>query len=487
MTVSVIMGLLIQAAALAGVHLAIRGEWLRRPAALMLVVAVAFHGVTEVVQLAWPGRNFFRGYFGDQSAFDDWVLLVSGGIACYAAAYALIVVPSRCVKAPAHAASEPGLAGVPLPWLLALLLPLLVATWQGRGALQPLSPLAAEESPEAQGLMVGLANGLVVPLIAITAVVVLVRWGMRWLLPVLVVQALVLITAGTRSMIVFAAVLTLVGAAVHGLRPSRRQVAALTVLVAVSIAVISSTRAVAGREVFNADQGGTGRVEALIDGAAALREPGTRDVLLDDVVYRFDGNTFGAQVFVSLRGVGQPTGLVTVGNDLAMLVPSAITPDKIANRSLEQRSEEAYLARTHGLSQYVDWLPTILGTAIGYYGPVGMLLVALLFGAIMGAADRWVLRSLSTARAALAVGLAQGALLYGAGPQSVLTSLRETVTLTVLLASLAWLHRRRTTAVSVPVGGPVTVRQRPGHQADQGWRDLTSFSRSDLPVSTRSS
>lgn len=353
--------------------------------------------------------------------------------------------------------------------------------------MQPLSPLAAEESPEAQGLMVGLANGLVVPLIAITAVVVLVRWGMRWLLPVLVVQALVLITAGTRSMIVFAAVLTLVGAAVHGLRPSRRQVAALTVLVAVSIAVISSTRAVAGREVFNADQGGTGRVEALIDGAAALREPGTRDVLLDDVVYRFDGNTFGAQVFVSLRGVGQPTGLVTVGNDLAMLVPSAITPDKIANRSLEQRSEEAYLARTHGLSQYVDWLPTILGTAIGYYGPVGMLLVALLFGAIMGAADRWVLRSLSTARAALAVGLAQGALLYGAGPQSVLTSLRETVTLTVLLASLAWLHRRRTTAVSVPVGGPVTVRQRPGHQADQGWRDLTSFSRSDLPVSTRSS
>ncbi|WP_431728587.1 hypothetical protein [Verrucosispora sp. TAA-831] len=488
MTVSVITGLLIQAAALAGVHWAIRGEWLRRPAALMLVAAVAFHGVTEVVQTIWPGRNFFRGYFADAAALDDWVLLVSGGIACYAISYVFVVMQPQRRRTPAHAAPGLGLAGVPLPWLLALLLPLLVATWQGKGALQPLSPLAAEEAPEAQGLMVGLAGGFVVPLIAITAVVVLVRWGMRWLLPALAVQALVLVLAGTRSMIVFAAILTLVGAAVHGLRPSRRQVAALTALVAVTIAVISSTRAVAGREVFHADQGSGARVEALIDGAAALHKPDTRDVLLDDVVYRFDGNTWGAQLLSSLRGSGPTSGTVTVRNNLAMMVPSIIAPGKVAGRSLEERSEEAYLARDHGLSQRVDWLPTILGTVIAYYGPAGMLLIALLLGAALGAAERWALRSRGTARAVFAVGLAQCALLYGAGPQSIMTALRVALALTVALAVLAWLHQRRAArAEAHATGGPVTVRQRPGHRADQGWRDLTSSSRSDLPVFTRSS
>ncbi|WP_428962111.1 hypothetical protein [Micromonospora fluostatini] len=56
---------------------------------------------------------------------------------------------------------------------------------------------------------------------------------------------------------------------------------------------------------------------------------------------------------------------------MTMLVPSLIMPDKVASRTLESRSEEAFIARTFGMSQQVDWLPTIFGTTVSYYARSG--------------------------------------------------------------------------------------------------------------------
>ncbi|MET8259026.1 hypothetical protein [Micromonospora sp. NPDC005205] len=454
LTVSVAIGLAIQATSVVVVHLAIRGDWMRRPGALMLLVAVLFHGVTEVMQSLWPGRNFYRAYV-DQDVIDDWVLLVSGAMAVYACTYALIVrqPPFRPTS---HAKPEPGLDGLRLPWLLLLAVPLLVATWQGKGAVQPLAPINADEDiPERGGVLVDLAGEFLVPVIAILGAVVLVRWGTRWLIPVLIAESALLAMAGTRAMIVFAAVLTLVGAALHGVRPSRKQVAVLVVTVAAFTALISSSRAVAGREAFDAGQGGGERLEALIDGAGKLHTAKSRDAILDDVVYRFDGNVFGAMVYDSLRGSGQPVGLATVGNNLAMLVPSVLAPNKVGGRSLEQRSEEAYIDQAHGLSQHVDWLPTILGTGVAYYGAVGLILVALLLGLGVGVAERFALSSRSTTRVVLTIGLGQCALLYGSGPQSVITTLRMVVAIAVVMSGLAWLGRRRSAHGGSDLVGPL--------------------------------
>ncbi|RAO54517.1 hypothetical protein [Micromonospora saelicesensis] len=463
LTVSVAIGLAIQVTSVVMVHLAIRGDWMRRPGALMLLVAVLFHGVTEVMQSLWPDRNFFRTYVG-QEVIDDWVLLVSGAIAVYACTYALVVRQPR-VRPTSHAKPEAGLEGLRLPWLLLLAAPLLVATWQGKGAVQPLAPVnAGADIPERGGVLVDLAGEFLVPVMAILAAVVLVRWGTRWMLPVLVVESALLAMAGTRAMIVFAAVLTLVGAALHGVRPSRKQFAMLMVMVAAFTALISSTRAVAGREVFDAGQGGGQRLEALIDGAWELHTAKSREAILDDVVYRFDGNVFGALVYDSLRGSGQPVGLATVGNNLAMLVPSVVAPGKVGGRSLEQRSEEAYIDKAHGLSQHVDWLPTILGTGVAYYGPFGLILVALLLGLGVGFTERFALGSRNTTRVVLTIGLGQCALLYGSGPQTVITTLRMVVAIAVLMFVVAWLSQRRTAKGGSDLVGPLqrmAVGQRP--------------------------
>ncbi|WBB67079.1 hypothetical protein [Micromonospora sp. WMMD812] len=488
LTVSVLIGLTLQAAAVVGVHVAIRGDWMRRPGALLLLAAVGFHGGTEVMQWLWPERNIFR-VFLDQDDIDDWMLLVSTAICAYAISYAMIVV--RRIRKPAHAASEDGLARLRLPWLLVLVVPLVAATFAGRGALQAVAPAQAETGevvPERDGALVALASEFLVPLVAVLGAVVLVRWGMRWLVPVLAAQGAVLAVAGTRAMIVFAALLTLVGAALHGVRPSRRQIALILVVVSGFTALISSTRAVAGREVFEAGQGSGERIDALLDGAAQIHTERSREAILNDLVYRFDGNTFGAMIFDSLRGSGEPVGMETVGNNIAMLMPSVLNPDKVASRSLEQRNEEAYIDAAFGLSQHVDWLPTILGTAVAYYGPVGLILFALLFGAAMAAAEVLALASLTTARVMFAIGLAHCALLYGSGPQVFVTTLRTVVALVLVLSAVAWLRRRRQAtvpaAVSLPAVHPMAQPRHsvvPGHQMQvrplerelvpQGWKN----------------
>ncbi|TDC00426.1 hypothetical protein E1091_04910 [Micromonospora fluostatini] len=289
-------------------HVAINGEWTRRPGALILLVAVLFHGVTEVMQWLWPGRNFFRAYL-DQATVDVWVLLVSVAVAAYGAVYGALVMWSRRSRPTVSGSPDAGLTRLRLRWLLVLMMPLLVATWQGRGAIQPLAPARAHEViPERTGLVVALAGEFLVPLLALTGAVVLVRYGIRWLLPVLLVESLALVVAGTRAMIVFAGVLTLVGAALHGVRPSRRQTAMIVVVIAAATALISSTRAAAGREVFDAGAGSSGRLAALVDGATQMHTRHGQEAMLDDLVYRFDGNTFGAIIYDELRGYTPPWG-----------------------------------------------------------------------------------------------------------------------------------------------------------------------------------
>ncbi|MFJ6198959.1 hypothetical protein [Micromonospora sp. NPDC092111] len=448
MTVSVLAGLAMQSGAIAAVHVGVRGQWTRRPGALLLAVAVLFHGTTELMQSIWPGRNFFRAYV-DQQDIDDWMLLVSASILLYSAAYLLgIHLWQRFAAQERLAAQAPGdgrgLTSLRLRWLLPLTLPLLVATWQGRGALQPVAPLQAaqEGQDERAGLLAALAGGFLVPLIAVIGATIMVRYGARWLVPVLAVEGLALAVAGTRSMIVFAVLLTLVGAALHGVRPTRRQVAGIVLVVAAFCALISSTRAVAGREVFDANQKAGDRIQALVDGGSSIHTERSRSAILDDLVYRFDGNTFGAAIFNGLQGNTPPVGLVTVRHNLMMLTPSIVNSDKVAANDLKVRSEEAYLDAEFGLSQYVDWLPTIFGTVVAYDGWPGLLLVAAVLGALLATVEGWALAKFTTARVVLLVGLAHCALLYESGPQMVLTTLRLTPVLVVGLAAVGWIRQR---------------------------------------------
>lgn len=418
MTVSVLTGLALQAIAAAIVHVAIRGQWLRRPGAILLAMALLGHGITELMQWAWPGRNPFRRYIS-QGALDDWVLLASAAVLTYAIAYALTV---RSLKPVYRVADGPNyLEGLRLRWTVLATVPLLVLTWQGRGALQPVAP--GQVASREHYASTGIAGEFLVPLVAVVGSIVLVRYGTRWLMPLLVAQGIVLVVAGTRSMIVTACLLSLVGAALCGIRPSRRQTGAIIVLVMFFTFLISATRAEVGRETFTADQGASQRLDGLGQGLVSIASAKSREAILDDLVYRFDSNTYGTMVLESIRRNTPPVGLETAANSIMLVVPSFLAPTKLSS-TVETRNEEAFLDRRFGIPQNVDWLPSIFGSMLGWFGPWGLFVLAVVLGLALGAGETFALRRSTTARWILAMGLAQSALLYAAGAQNFIVVLR---------------------------------------------------------------
>jgi len=453
-TPSVMLGLCLQAVAVWIAHKSIRGEWLRRPGALLLGMAVLGHGITEVMQWVWPGMNRFRAYVS-QAQIDAWVILVSATILLYAIAYALIVRRSIADPAPATRA-ERRLSGLRLRWLLLVTTPLLILTWQGRGALQPVAP--GQQASRDHYASVGLAGEFLVPLIAVIGAVVLIRYGSRWLIPTLTIESLVLVAAGTRSMIVTACLLTLVGAALRGVVPSRRQTAAIIMLVTFFTFVISATRAAVGRETFTADQGASERLDGLTKGLGEIGSERSRDAILDDLVYRFDENSYGAMILQAVRHGTVPIGLASVGNAILLVVPSFLAPEKLSS-SLEDRNEEAYLDRQFGISQAVDWLPGVFGAMVGWLGPWGLLILGPLLGVGLAAAETFALRRASTSRWLVAMGLAQVALLYASGPQTLIVLMRGPVLAAAAFGVAATVRRtmrRRPPAHPLPARVPTT-------------------------------
>jgi hypothetical protein len=430
------IGLLLQAAAATIIHIAIRGRWLHHLGALFAAMAILGHGVTEIMQWIWPGRNAFRDLL-PQSAIDDWMILVSLAILLYAVSYAGLVVLRRRNAGPQPVPEPAGyIARLRLPWLLVLVAPLLVATMQGKGVL---APVAVGSDPTAADnyVLSGLAAQYLVLLAALIGVVVIVRHGLRWLPPVLIAQAALLAFAGTRSMIVIAGVVTIFGARIAGVRPTRRHVALLVIAAGFFVVTISASRVADGRGAFLADQGTSERLSALTDGVTHLTAPGTGEAVLSDLVYRFDDNTYGALVLQSLEHDHPPVGLATVRNNVLLGVPSFLNPGKLGT-SVEDRNEERYVDLYMGLDPGIDYLTGILGTVLAYYGPLGLFIAAVLIAAAFAAAESVIVRAPTPARLILALGLAQCVLLYESGPSVYITLMRGVL----LLAVLIWLVRR---------------------------------------------
>lgn len=437
MTVTYLIGLLLQGSAVWLVHIANRGQWLRHPAALLLAMAVAEHGLTEIMQALWPGRDRYRELIGAE-ATDRWMLLVSAMILLYAITYSAIVVivggrdgglngrrDLRCADY---------VAGLDPRFLLLLVAPLAVATLLGRGAVAP-TAIGDGVVPTDGYLVSGVAGQYLVLLVAVTGTATVVRYGRRWALPVLVAEALLLALTGTRSMIVFSVLLTLIGLSVCGIRPSRRAVVLVGISVALLGVVVSASRVAVGRAEFATGHGVTGRVDALMSGAGNVGDSGSG--ILDDTVYRLDANSYGALVFRGLRHGVAPVGLTTVRNDLLLGVPSALYPDKLQT-PVEDRNEEQYLDRRFGLNPQIDYLVGLLPVLLAYYGPAGLPVAVVMLASAFTFMELFLNRRATATRLLMAIGMAQCVLLYEAGPAVYITSGRGAL----LLSAGLWTWRR---------------------------------------------
>jgi hypothetical protein len=447
-----VLGLLLQVIALALTHVTIKGRWLQHTGALLLLMACVYHGFTELEQLAFPGRNPVRAAQLNQQQLDGWMVLVSLALLAFAVTYAIAM---RGRPAPRDEALKVAvLDGLQVKWLLLLSAPLIYLSAEGAGAVQAAGIGADQDrSNYATG---GLALQFLVFMCALTGVVVITRFGGRWLLPVLAVQSALLAFVGVRSMIVVSAALVLYGAARLGVRYSVKMLAAAAIVIGLLAFSISSARAIHGREVFLANETASTRLSALSDGFFAMGTLASREAILNDIVYRFDANVFGPLVVESLDSGTAPTGVQTIENNVWLTVPSFLNPGKLTT-DVTKRNEDAFFRIHFGLNYRTDYLPGLWGFLVGYFGKGAFFILSALLGAAFAGVDRWLARASTQNRFLISFGLAQSVFLYEQLPAGFFINGRGVLLFAAMMAGLGLLRRagRRQTA---PVQSPHPAR-----------------------------
>jgi hypothetical protein len=432
MTVSVITGLVIQAVAIWLMHVGIRGRWISHIGAIFLASAVAYHGITEIVQWLLPGQNGYRRFI-DSGQLDDWVLLVSIALLLYSAAYVFFI--RRAKPSSAHQY----FAGIKPRWLMTIIAPLVVLTAAGSAATayQPQGTVKTGSTY----VVGGIAEQFLVLIVGVAGAAFVAQRGVRYLLPTLLAECALLSLGGDRRSIVFGAVITLYGLTLAGVRLPRKKLLVGVACAVLLVLAVSASREVVGRGQFGEGQGVTDRGNALLAGAASLGSAEGWKGVRDETVYRLDGNTFGTLIDTSLQDAVPPVGLITVWNTVKLGIPTFIYFGKV-NQPIEDRVEEVYLINHFAIGN-VDYIPGFFGSVIGYFGRWGMLVIAILLGIVIAAADRFIRGRATPARLALGSGAVLAVLLYEQSLQAVVLNARGAITLAVLIWVALRLVRRR--------------------------------------------
>jgi hypothetical protein len=452
MTVSVITGLVIQSAALWIMHVGIRGRWLGHVGAIFLAVAVSYHGLTEIMQWLFPAsRNSYRKFIS-QDGLDDWMLLASTALLLYTIAY-VFIIRDKHVDPTAGGYVD----GIKPKWLIAAVAPLAALTIAGSTATA--HPLPGAEKTGSAYLLGGLAEQFLILVAGVAAAVLVAQRGPRWLLPTLLGESVLLSFVGNRSSIVFGCLITLYGLRLSGMKLPRKALAAGVVTAAILVLAVGASRSTVGRGEFGEGQGASDRSAALLAGGDALGSSAGWEGVRDETIYRLDGNTFGVLINTELSNGVPPVALTTVWNTIKLSIPSFLFPGK-TDVPVEQRDEETYLIN-HFAIGYQDFIPGVLGTVVAYFGPWGLIIVALLLGAAMAATDKTVLRVASPTRLAFGSGVVAAVLLYEQGPPGLIINMRGAVVLTALVWLALRLRKRRARAPrSTPVAAPALIRSR---------------------------
>jgi hypothetical protein len=387
MSATLLSGLLIQLIALLILAAAVGRRWFSYVGALFIVMTLIFHGLTEFVQVAFPGNNAYRLLIS-QPEIDEWVLLVSFGILLVTLSYVLTLASMGSRKSSGETIVAKEIVS-PVDWRLAFgaCMPLyLVAI----SAVNLRSPL---EEPTTGGwdyFILGLTSQFLVLGIVLTSFSYLVEHKGRHVFEVLFVQSLALALLGQRLTVLIAIVMLLHALATTGVRVGvsvrARHVVLALLLSALIATIISSARVAVGRDYFEGTAGK--RIEALLRGVDFLESEGGSGIA-EDFISRFDGNAFPA-LMKSRIDEGWPTtngrGLI---NNLKLTIPSFIYTSKLQT-DVTERVEDVYMQAHFSLFENIDVLPTLLGTFYSYRGAVPFLLICLLIGAGFAFLDHWI-------------------------------------------------------------------------------------------------
>lgn len=432
MSAELLMALFIQAVTLALLRWRLGRGWLRRPVSILIVTAVVYSGLAELI-LAIPSiraEDTYRLGTG-QAYIDRAALVMSTGL--------LVLVLCYLAARPLRAATwagpgRAGLAARTLDWRIFALAcaPFAVLTYQGRG-------YNGAAAPDAAGPTSQLASEFFAILVVLTAFAFLLRHGMRWFLPALAAQSAVLAGTGERSPIVVAAVVLFVLLDCVSMRPSRRQIGVTVTLVVVVVLGLTGYRAVSGTDVYRQQASPATRPATIQDGLGALwHAPGAgggNPGVIAQAAIRFDGDAFAGDVLQAMS-FGRPAlGAGPIWESMLVVVPSSVWPSKLDYASLNPaQTEFNEFGIQPGLGIWAGPLPTFPGLYLGFLGPYWLIAFLAGLGLLFGYGERWLFRRFSVPRLVMLAAAVQAALAYEGGWPAMLVILRTGL----VLAAVVW-------------------------------------------------
>ena len=445
MNATLILALLMQGIALVAVRVRLGKGWLTRPVTLLVLAAVAYHGLSEALLAIGSIRQWDLYRIGISQAFIVQAdLIMSAGLLALVLGY-LVTRPERSPLV----AKEKGASTLrTIDWRIYAIAcaPLAVLTYQGRGYYASIVGNATTQT--------SLASTFLILLVMLTAFGFLSRHGMRWLVVVLIIQSLLLAAAGQRTPIVVASVGLIVLLIRVGLRPTKKQIAITLSLAMITMLAITGYRAVSGRAIYYSNSGLLVRLEALGTGLYTVTHasaPGdTGPGLVTQLATRFDGDAFAGGVLQDTRR-GQPElGVIPAAKSLLEVIPSSLWAEKLAHG--DELNPAGTTINQFGLSN-INYLPTTAGLYMAYIGPAGIIVLLAVLGFLSGLGEAWLLRRYTTARLVLLASAVEAALTYEAGLPAMLVALRAGIVLAVIEKTAQSMTRRRSDRKSLHLGG----------------------------------
>lgn len=215
-------------------------------------------------------------------------------------------------------------------------------------------------------------------------------------------QTALLALMGNRLSVAAALIMLLSSATRYGISVRFKHFWAMVLLIAIISLSISAVRVDFGRDVFKEDV--SERSAALASSLSSANNSQNRtSQVIDDFIYRFDGNAFGGMLYTRLKSLYQPAGLRPLWNNVLLSVPSFLYPNKLA-AEVYMIEEESFMIYHYTLPIHIDFLPTTLGIIFGYYGTPFLLIVAIGLGFIFAMIDHWLQKS--TTLFSLLIGMA---------------------------------------------------------------------------------
>jgi hypothetical protein len=431
----VVLGLVIQIVALGLLFAKLGRTWFRHLGAIFILMAVLYHGVGEILIALFPSENPYRPLF-DPKYVGQFVLLVSMAILVLTIAY-VWAIGKR--PGPVPPADTPGAALTKRIFdyrlMLLVTVPLLILTLGGQGY----GSNGGLNGGAGIGTTLGLTQQFFILGIVLSGFGFVMRFGRRWIFPVLVAQSLTLAVTGQRFPILIGAVMLIYALSLLGMKFERRLVFGLVVLVLLAW-VITASRAAEGR--YATTSAASVRLTFLTTGLSNLFTSSTGQGLAFTLGYRLDGNSYGAMSLEALDNGSSPVGLTPLKNDVLLAIPSFLNPSK-DRTAVEDRSEKLYVEHHLPIPElqtsagnYLDILPTQLGALTGILGPIGLFFAAFALGLAFAALDRWLRRGLGPMRILVSLGVLYCVLDYEGSWDTYTTTARGILLLLALMVPI---------------------------------------------------